>query len=121
MSLSNTHRGAAGRSQPGSAPNTGTETSGFTLPLFGQGQSSERPARQAEAPKARVLHAYWSAAVEANALAEAIRVAALPSERRALAALHQKEIERREFARRLLEEVWGVRIGRGENRARQSA
>jgi len=94
-----------------------------TLPMFpearGSAAQSARPTGQMS-PYELVLHTYWSASVEAQALGAAQLAAKLPSERRALHALQKLELERKEEARRLLEEVWDIWIATGE-RQRRSA
>ncbi|HZT05870.1 MAG TPA: hypothetical protein VFC51_02500 [Chloroflexota bacterium] len=83
-----------------------------TLALFPEVASPmEQPHRRRRTSgRDLVLHIYWSSSVEAQALAGAARSATSASERRALEALHQLELSRRDLARSLLEEVWGVRI-----------
>jgi hypothetical protein len=84
-----------------------------TLPLFGEPRGPRIPLERSPrpmAPMALALHAYWSASVEAQALFAAAAHTELPSERRALLALQRIELGRKETARRLLREVWRVKI-----------
>jgi len=94
-----------------------------TLPMFPEARvsaaQSSRPTGQMS-PYELVLHIYWSASVEAQALGAAQTAAKQPSERRALHALQQLELNRKEEARRLLEEIWGIWITTGEHTRRSA-
>ena len=82
----------------------------ITLPLFGNGTSplAAPPRRPRMSPLDLALHVYWWAGLEAHALGAAAVTAVLPSERRALGALQQLDLTRKETARRLLEGVWEI-------------
>ena len=85
--------------------------SAATLPLFGNGPEigfRRRPSDGASDAEAQVLSIYWSALLHAHALGAAAAVARYPSEREALNQLLALELERKEAARRLLRDVWGV-------------
>jgi hypothetical protein len=94
-----------------------------TLPLFGNGE--QRPAKH-DTPKPmsareHVLHVYWSAGVEAQALAFGAATCRYPSERRALASLQRLELQRKEAARRFLDEVWQIKLPDGASLAALTA
>lgn len=84
-----------------------------TLPLFGNGVVPvyrPRPGGATSKAASQALSIYWSAVLHAHALGAAVPAAEYPSERQALEALLAAELERKERARRLLREVWGVKF-----------
>lgn len=84
-----------------------------TLPLFGNGLDLVYRARPGDATSeaaSQALSVYWSAVLHAHALGAAVAAAEYPSERQALDALLAVELERKQLARRLLRDVWGVKF-----------
>jgi hypothetical protein len=97
-----------------------------TLPLFGDrpragvGARRESPSTDRTALN-QVLHVYWSASVEAHALAALARTTAYPDERRGLLRLLQLEEERKAVAAELLDRFWAVRLPRSADAMPQRA
>ncbi len=92
------------------------ESPSWTLPLFESGPHASVPPRpsqhlDAAPPKDLALHIYWSMCVDGHALAHSALRAEYPDERRALLELRAGADALKESARRLLADVWQVKIG----------
>lgn len=84
-----------------------------TLPLFDNGSSGAYQPHAAGVTSdaaSQALSVYWSAVLHAHALGAAIANARFPSERVALEGLLALELGRKDEARRLLREVWGLKF-----------
>ena len=84
-----------------------------TLPLFGNGTGPTFTPRRGGATSeaaSQVLSVYWSAVLHAHALGAAATTAVYPSERQALESLLAVELQRKELARTLLRDIWGLKF-----------